>query len=451
VEYLARCHALLPDVLRGRTNPLETLFPGGSTETADLLYRDWGLVRYFNHLIGAVVSEFARQRSDGRGILALEVGAGTGGTTAAVLPALAGRTERYDFTDVSELFLDRAADAFHRYGFVRYGILDVNRDPGEQGYPEGAYDMVVAANVLHASADLPRTLARVRSMLAPGGLLVAFEATAYLSWFEVSTALLEGWEGHADDVRGEVPLLDAPRWVELLVEAGFDRTEVFPEADAPTASFGLHVILASVAGKPSDGTGREAGAVRAGDATGTRAGSPAEVDPGAEDRDAPRRILLERLSKSNAGQREKLLREFVRDQIRGLLRLDPTEPLDRRRRLMELGLDSLMAVELRSRLSRGLGLAEPLPSTLVFDYPTIDAIVRLLEETISPSAAGESGESGEAGDAAGGRQSGSLASGSRGTEGVLPPIPHSELDDLSDEEAEARLLERLDAIEGTER
>ncbi|TVP47771.1 MAG: acyltransferase domain-containing protein [Gemmatimonadales bacterium] len=440
VAYLSRCHALLPGVLTGRTNPLETLFPGGSTETADLLYRDWGLVRYFNHLIGSLVSEFARQRPAGRGILALEVGAGTGGTTAAMLPGLTGRTERYDFTDVSELFLERAAATFREYGFVRYGILDVNRDPGEQGYPDGAYDLVVAANVLHASADLRRTLDRVRSMLAPGGLLVAFEATEYLAWFEVSTALLEGWEGHADDVRGEVPLLEAPRWVELLEQAGFERTEVFPRADAPTAGFGLHVFLAAVAGTPSGGTGD----VRAHEAAGSRVGEPPGADPGTEDPDPPRPLLLERLSEASAGQRRNLLREFVRSQIRGLLRLDPDEPLERRRRLMELGLDSLMAVELRSRLGRGLGLAEPLPATLVFDYPTIEAIVGLLEQAISPPAVVD-------GKAVGDGPSEGLATGFTSTGPASPLIAGAERDDLPEEEAEARLLERLDALEGTDR
>ena len=56
---------------------------------------------------------------------------------------------------------------------------------------------------------------------------------------------------------------------------------------------------------------------------------------------------------------------------------------------MDLGMDSLMAVQLRNSLDRALELerGRGLPSTLMFDYPTIEAIAEFLLQRVAPPAA----------------------------------------------------------------
>ena len=75
--------------------------------------------------------------------------------------------------------------------------------------------------------------------------------------------------------------------------------------------------------------------------------------------------------------------EFVAAQVAAVLRVARAEALDPRQPLMDLGLDSLMAVELRSRLALGLGLGAALPATLVFEHPSIEAIAGLLVRMVT--------------------------------------------------------------------
>ena len=76
------------------------------------------------------------------------------------------------------------------------------------------------------------------------------------------------------------------------------------------------------------------------------------------------------------GQRPGSVLAYVTEQVLKTIGLGGDTPVDRGTPLKEIGLDSLMAVELRNALTRGVG--QSLPATLVFDYPTLDAITGYL-------------------------------------------------------------------------
>jgi acyl carrier protein len=74
------------------------------------------------------------------------------------------------------------------------------------------------------------------------------------------------------------------------------------------------------------------------------------------------------------------LADYVREVLVRVLRLDAALVPPRDGRLMDLGIDSLMAVEFRTLLSAGLDV-QTLPATLIFDHPTIDAIAAFIDRT----------------------------------------------------------------------
>jgi acyl carrier protein len=73
------------------------------------------------------------------------------------------------------------------------------------------------------------------------------------------------------------------------------------------------------------------------------------------------------------------LSSHVVQRARQVLGVDADFPIAPHASLRDIGLDSLMAVELRNVLTRSLGT--PLPATLLFDHPTLDALVAFLLKT----------------------------------------------------------------------
>ena len=163
----------------------------------------------------------------GRRLRILEVGAGTGGTTSSVLPRLPRERTDYVFTDVSAGFFGAAEERFGSYPFVSYRVLDIERDPREQGFAAGAYDLVVASNVLHATRDIAASARHCRSLLAPGGELVLLEELQDRAWYDLTFGLLDGWWRFADaPLRSEHALLDASGWRRALGAAGFAEAAI---------------------------------------------------------------------------------------------------------------------------------------------------------------------------------------------------------------------------------
>ncbi|MEU7146390.1 type I polyketide synthase [Nocardia sp. NPDC046473] len=107
---------------------------------------------------------------------------------------------------------------------------------------------------------------------------------------------------------------------------------------------------------------------------------PAEAD-NVTSHEATRTALVERLSGLPEPEWQQVLLDLIRVEVAAVLGHAGPDGVDTDRPLRELGFDSLTAVELRNRLASVSGLR--LPATLIFDYPTVDAIAGTLHEQLT--------------------------------------------------------------------
>lgn len=133
------------------------------------------------------------------GLQILEIGAGTGGTTHYVLERLrnsdsSSKAQSYTFTDISPGFLAKAAERFSEdVSILKFATLNIEEDPLKQGLQSESFDLIVCANVLHATRSIQETLSHCRKLLKHGGKLVLSEVTVKRIFSGFIMGPLPGW------------------------------------------------------------------------------------------------------------------------------------------------------------------------------------------------------------------------------------------------------------------
>ncbi|WP_308050546.1 non-ribosomal peptide synthetase [Streptomyces sp. TRM72054] len=243
LAYLRANADQLGALMDDRVAAVDLLFPGARMETADAAYRENVMSAYLNRVLAEALSTAAEERAPGRPLRVLEVGAGTGASTAGALAALDGQAVEWLFTDVSPFFLDKARERFGPDPRLRFGLYDVDRDPVEQGLADNAFDVVVCAGVLNNARDTAAALAALRSLLVPGGLLLVTEPTREHYEILISQAfMMTGAEDlrRADDT--DATFVTREQWLRLFAEAGGENTLCLPQQGHPLEPLGQHVF-----------------------------------------------------------------------------------------------------------------------------------------------------------------------------------------------------------------
>ncbi|KAG8533450.1 putative PKS/NRPS-like protein biosynthetic cluster [Bacidia gigantensis] len=218
----------LPDILRQEIDPLSVMMEDGLLDRyyAELPSQDRAY-EYAAKYVDLAAHKWPEIRI-------LEIGAGTGSATSFLLKTLGSeeddliRCSSYMFTDISAGFFEKAREKFMYWDdILDFKTLNIENEVEGQGFEPESYDLVVAANVLHATASMEKTMTNVNRLLRPGGKLVLVELT---NVGEISVGmvfgLLPGWWLGVEEGRVDGPLMTEKRWDVLLRRSGFSGLDI---------------------------------------------------------------------------------------------------------------------------------------------------------------------------------------------------------------------------------
>ncbi|KAF2279780.1 phenolpthiocerol synthesis polyketide synthase ppsA [Westerdykella ornata] len=220
----------LPRIIRGEVDVIDLLFGG------DLLQSFYSGPSFLaNYEKMSAYLDLLAHKTPAMSIL--EIGAGTGGATAAIMktigqdpcdPHSTPKYHAYDYTDISPGFFEAAKERFQHFSDrMSFKTLDIEKSPSDQGFIVGAYDVIIASCVLHATSNISNTLRNTRSLLKPSGKLILFEPTEPMSTrLPFVFGLLEGWWLAEEDSRRWSPLLTDTDWDAVLRQNGFSGADL---------------------------------------------------------------------------------------------------------------------------------------------------------------------------------------------------------------------------------
>ena len=382
VHLLKATLSSLPDILFGRKPATDIIFPGSSLQLVEGIYRDTPVARYFNTALTETVLDYVRSRIEtypATEIRILEIGAGTGGTTTILVDKLAlfrGRIKEYCYTDISRAFLNHGEKVFGSLApYMTFRIFNVENPVSKQGIDQGSYDVVIAANVLHATKNIRQTLRNAKAVLKNGGLLILNEITALHLFDHLTFGLLDGWWRYEDlslRIPG-CPALSPNNWESVLAAEGF-KNITFPFTSANP--LGQEIIVAQ-----SDGVARQIRSKQIPVFSSLQKESASSA-PAIVNRNIPEKPVCMQSDVII----EDHIHAVIMDTLAASLKIS-SERLAADEPFMDYGLDSITGIHFIQKINQALGIR--LKNTDLFDHSSIrklnEFVLSRFKDTISAS------------------------------------------------------------------
>ncbi|KAJ5131411.1 Type I Iterative Polyketide synthase (PKS) [Penicillium bovifimosum] len=242
----------LADCLTGKEDGLQLIF--ASKEGREIVSGMYGKspintawIKQMEFFLRQLFLRLAQGDSNNSPIRILEMGSGTGGTTAKLVSLLARLNVpvTYTVTDLSPSLVAAARKRFKEYPFMEYRVLDIEKPPTAELLQ--SQHLVIATNCVHATHNLATSTRNIHQILRPDGFLMMLEMTQPLPWVDLVFGLLEGW-WLFDDGRQHA-LVSPSQWESTMRSVGFSQVE-WSDGRRPEAAIQRIIIgLASGSGR----------------------------------------------------------------------------------------------------------------------------------------------------------------------------------------------------------
>lgn len=359
----------LPDILHGDKPATDLMFSHASMDLVEGIYKHNKIADHFNHIVAdQVIAQIQKvnQQSNSKSLRILEIGAGTGGTSALLFSRLepyAAYIEEYAYTDISKSFLNHARKHYGiHYDYLTYHLLNIEESMLNQQIDIGSYDIVLATNVLHATRDIRLTLRNAKALLKKDGQIIINEIIEYSLFNHVTFGLLQGWWLYKDPVLRipGCPLLTPKQWSNVLEQEGYQQI-TYPTVE--TEFLGQQVITAI-----SDGIVRQKKEI----ATPKQHDAAKMIQQPVTTQEVSNKVTLT----STTQQSEELVKqksmEHFKVVIGQILEVEP-DSIDVSEELEMYGMDSILIIQLTDELNKVM--EEHVSSVLFFEYSTIASLV----------------------------------------------------------------------------
>ncbi|SFR98106.1 non-ribosomal peptide synthetase [Anaeromicropila populeti] len=382
VKLMKICADKFDVILSGQVSYGDVMFPGGSKELVEGIYKGNAVIDYFNDIVSQWIKKYISERVGEQPdckVNILEIGAGTGGTSLGIFKNVNEyrRNINYLYSDISASFTNYGENKYSKdYPFITFQVLDIEKNPLKQNFIEDSFDIVVATNVLHATSDMLNTLSNIKLLMKNAGVILINEITDFKVFSTLTFGLTEGWWNYTDELRiKDSPLLSTTDWKKILLETGFEYICMFPDKeDWDLAS--QHIIAAESNGivtvNENADKNADKNALRAEPSKNVSTGKSELVKEAAKDK-----LTIQVEESDHTEQLYDKTIQWLKEEFSALLKTD-MKKITPESNVEKMGVDSLLVIEIHKKWS---AIFPKLASTVLFEYNTIDKIAAYLTDS----------------------------------------------------------------------